>query len=96
VSRGGRQERGEPVSAAPGTRHAWAVKVAQSLADAIKVAQRERDIEAELILDYARPAFHRAIIAVGNVPGGLVTQRIEDLVIVQGLSVETALRQVGC
>ena len=78
-------------------RQEWVVPIAQHVADAISLLRaQDRNIDAHLMLQDIDRVFHRAIISIGNVPGGDVHREVERLVLEDGLTVEAALDQVGC
>jgi hypothetical protein len=78
-------------------RQEWVVPVAQHVADAISLLRAQgRNIDAHLMLRDIDRVFHRAIMSIGNVPGGEFQRDLEKLIIEDGLTVAEALDQVGC
>lgn len=78
-------------------RIAWAVPVAQHVADAVRLLRARRgDIEADIMLEDIDRLFRRSIMAIGTVGGGPVQREVERLILEDGLTVEAALDKVGC
>jgi hypothetical protein len=85
----------------------WVVPVAEALGQAMrllhlhelemqkKYGRKDADLDAVMIRQFLPGVFSTAVFHIGTVPGDR-TGEIERLVIEEGLSVDAALRKVGC